>query len=333
MTKVEDTTVVDDKTEVVEDSKENEVLDKNTEGTDQLSEEDLELLAGGVKGELIDNPDPLATDGEKVEAIEEDEAGGAKEVKPGTETPPPPVTDVKTEEVKQAATATQEDPGDFKPGDYSFEVKTSDGKTVKISTPEEAEAFAAKLDDDPSIVSASQFLALGRKTAAMEQRLEQDRKVWEDDKKKFDAQQEQGKAREKTTEQWGKEINYLRGTGKLPTITPEQSTADWSDPEVAKQSGIKEVMDVFKWMETENGRRVQAGLAPMQSFLDAYRGHQEETREQQVKEEADKATKVRQTKGGMVTGNAPHIPSNTPKNSIVGEGGTLNDLMADFYAT
>ncbi len=57
------------------------------------------------------------------------------------------VADAEVQEVytDPAPIVTVEDPGDYTPADYSFEVTLKDGKTVKVSTPEDAE----KLADDP----------------------------------------------------------------------------------------------------------------------------------------------------------------------------------------
>src|ERR1700741_82746 len=76
--------------------------------------------------------------GDKPDGTQGDDGGDKPDDKPGD-----------SEEVEQysepAPVITVEDTGEYKPADYSFEVTLKDGKTVKVSTTEEAE----KLADNP----------------------------------------------------------------------------------------------------------------------------------------------------------------------------------------
>src|SRR3990167_4447772 len=146
-------------------------------GVSEAEADALEMITGDVKGEVTQNEasEPLlktkevdddgkGTDGDdttpaddtkpaSAEGDESEDSAEEQEDKPGdTDAIPKPEPLPVPEPAKVEAPAPQpapklEDPGDFKPSDYSFEFQTLDGKTHKISSPEEAEAFVASLDE------------------------------------------------------------------------------------------------------------------------------------------------------------------------------------------
>jgi len=118
------------------------------------------------------------------------------------------------------------------------------------------------IDKNPESISAYQFGLLNRRSAVMEQSIASDRRNYDADKVKFDEQQEQTATREQYLTQWQGEINYLRQKGELPAITNELNNADWTDPKVAAESGVKEALAVFKWMEDENKQADGGWVAP-----------------------------------------------------------------------
>ena len=295
-----------------------------------------DALGDEVKGDLKPNKDftdkeQEATDTEEEESGEEgEEAEGEAEAvtSGGDETEE---SEADTSEIDAYRTSAV-DPGDFKPaGDYSFEVTTLDGKSHKISSSEEADNFAVALDKNPELISASQFVAFNRGLARMERLLEAEQWAWKNQKEAFAKEQAVTETRNATLSQWDKEIKYLRERGDLPTITSQFNNADWADAEIAKEPAVKETIELFDWMEGENGRREKVGLEPIKSVLDAFEIREAQTLRQELKGTKNKAIKTRQAKGAMVGGNAPHVPSNTPKDTIIGEGGSLNDLVTEFY--
>jgi len=275
------------------------------------------------------DPAPREVEIARVDAAGEEAEGEAEAVTSGGDETEESEAD--TSEIDAYRTSAV-DPGDFKPaGDYSFEVTTLDGKSHKISSSEEADNFAVALDKNPELISASQFVAFNRGLARMERLLEAEQWAWKNQKEAFAKEQAVTETRNATLSQWDKEIKYLRERGDLPTITSQFNNADWADAEIAKEPAVKETIELFDWMEGENGRREKVGLEPIKSVLDAFEIREAQTLRQELKGTKNKAIKTRQAKGAMVGGNAPHVPSNTPKDTIIGEGGSLNDLVTEFY--
>lgn len=298
--------------------------------------EELEHIID-VEGDLVDNPS-IAEEPEDVEA--EDETKEAEEEQPEEEEPTPsedeeqvpdqePDTESEPDE-SNVYSPTATDPGEFQPkGDYAFEITTTDGKTVKISTPEDADSFAQRLDENPDLVSASQYTRLNRLAARMDAGIEAEKQQWTADKEKFDTENAQTEARNAQITQWNNEVNYMRSKGMLPAITPELNSANWTDPEVAKNPAIKETLDVFNWMNKENEARRAAGVPEVMNAIDAYQMMKAEQAQNQVQDERKKEGDERRAKGRQVTGASQFVESSTPRNSIVGTGGSLSDLMVE----
>ena len=314
-----------------------EVADKPAEAEEEVSEEQLsDALGDDVKGKLTVNEgsEELAEAEEPEEAAEETEGSeeleGVEEEQAEEEVEEP-AAETEAEEGKAAYTPEQVDPGEFTPaGDYSFEVKTLDGQAHKISTSKEADAFAAMLDKNPEAISASQFVDFNRGLARMERMLDTERWAWEGQKKAYDDEQLVVQARNATLSQWDKEVKYLRQRGDLPEISSELNNADWDDTKVAQEPAVKETVELFNWMEEENNRREKVGLDSIKSALDAFEIREAQQLRQELKGTKDKEVKVRQAKGAMVGGTTPHVPSNAPKDTIIGEGGSLDDLMLEY---
>lgn len=224
-----------------------------------------------------------------------------------------------------------EDPGDFKPADYSFEVKTTDGKTHKISTPEDADAFAEKLDGDSELITASQFSTFNRKAALMEQGIAFDKREYETQKTEFDNKAALEETRNNTVVQINNGFNYLESKGELDKLAPEMQVAGaWEKNPDAP--GVKERLAVLKYMDQENERRIANGLDPSFDIVSAHNAMQLEQMRQGNKDESKAKVQERRQKGAKVGGSASWTPENKPKNSIIGTGGTLSDLVTEFLA-
>lgn len=317
-------------------------------------EKDAVESVSDVKGSLTDNEEALIVeepDGESDKDSPETSAeGGEGELDKGTEETTgseeqDETEDTESETVKSATELKEEkdeagvydekqtiDPGDFQPEDYSFEIKTTDGKTHKLSSPEDVDVFTATLDDNPELISASQFALLSRKAGVMEQGIASDKKAYEANKEEFDKQTALDETRESSLKQWNNEINYLDREGKLPKISDANNQADWSDAEVAKDPAVAARLELLRWMSAENEKRISAGLEPMTSLIDAYNNRRLEQIESQNDEDKKSETAERRRRGGKVGGNAPYSPEAAPKNSIQGPGGSLGDLVTEFMA-
>lgn len=288
---------LDKPTEVEGDLVENAVLE-------EASDEPVEEVADTVEEDQVD--DDTVEESEDEESVSE------------------PVVD----EVVEAI-----DPGAFQPkGDYSFEVTTADGKTVKITSQAEADAFAERLDNEENLLTARQFLQFGRQVAKMDNGIAREESEFQTQKDAFEAQQVSEKARSEQVNQWSNELKYLQAKDLIPEIPKNIDVAGGWDKN-PEDPGVKARMDIFKWMETENNDRRAAGIAEITSAVDAFRLMQADTTEQADKVERTTERTTRQSKGKMVTGGSSFTPENTQKDSIVGEGGSLRDLVTEFSAS
>lgn len=229
-------------------------------------------------------------------------------------------------EVEQVA--APEDPGVYTPADYSFEVTLKDGKTAKVSTPEEAEKLA---DDPDNFETPKQLMEFITKSNKMQRNLDRDHEKWEESKKKFDDYTASETERRETVDNYASEFSYLVGKGLLPNIAEEHLNADWNDPEVAKQPGVKEQIELLNYMVEENKVRAKAKVKPLTSIVDTYNAMQADPARKQAAEkakadeEAHKAAgEARKAAGAKVAGvsAAEQIPY-VPKGIAVGNPNVL----------
>src|ERR1039458_898029 len=309
---------------------------------DQQVEDALLQVNGDVKGELRPNPtmdEPVVDEEEPetpVETPEEvEEPEKPEEVIEPEEQEEAPVAPELTPEKDETgvyAPVTAQDPGQFKQGDYSFTIQTADGKTRRISTVEDAETLAGELDNNPELISASQFLMLGRKTASMEQGIAAEERTYQAQKEQFDQQTEQAQSREQYLTQWQGEVNYLRGKGELPALEASLNNADWTDPKVANEPGIKETVELLKWMQVENDRRMEAGLPADLSVVSAYNARQLELIRSEDRETTSREKTLTRSRGAMVGKKAPAAPSSgAARGTITGTPHSLDDLATEAY--
>lgn len=285
-----------------------------------LEEDDSEQVEEGESEEVVQEAEDAEGESEEAAAEEEAEEVEAPEIAP------------ENDEAGVYAPVTAPDPGDFKPGDYSFTVQTTDGKMHMISSVAEAEALAAQLDTKPELISASQFLALGRKTAIMEQGVAADRRQYEQQKAEYDDQRVKSETRDQYLTQWQGEVNYLREKGGLPPIEAELNNADWTDPSVASKPGVKETLALFRWMEDENNKRMAAGLPPDLSVVSAYNAMRWEAREAEERDSNASEKALNRSRGSMVGRRAPSAATQAPKKGVlVGAPRGLDDLAAEAY--
>jgi hypothetical protein len=256
-------------------------------------------------------------EGDEGDTSDKDDEEKPKDDKPAPSQPPA--------ELKKV-----EDPGDFQPSDYSFEItylEDDKPKTVKISSPDDIDS----LPDNPQWASAKDFVKFQANYTKMVTGIEADRQKYEAKKSEYDKDTQAREAEQQVLANWESEIAYLRNEGQIPAIKPELENADWSDPKFANEPGIKEIVEIFEEMGKENERRARAGLPATRSILDTV---ERMNRQRQVsKEESDKQkqAEIRKQKGAKVAGNSNTQRSTVPKDMIVGEPGTLYDLTNDLF--
>jgi hypothetical protein len=120
-------------------------------------------------------------------------------------------------------------------------------------------------------------------------------------------------------------MNYLETEGKLPKVDPKYKDANWEDPAIRQQPGIKERMDLLEYRTGKNQERARLGL-PQMSVLEAMTQRMLDGQQAAESDKKNKAGEARKAAGAMVGGAAPSAPSNIPNDLIVGEGGSIRDL-------
>lgn len=223
-----------------------------------------------------------------------------------------------------------EDPGEYVPKDYSFEVTVYDaegknGRAVKI---ESVDQFDKLLEDDANFGTAAALMKADRQAARLEASSERDKASHQEKKDKFDEAKKNGEADQAAAQMLVNEVNYLTERGDLPKVDAKYINADWNDPEVAKQPGVREQLEVINTMVRESNLRAKAGLPKVTSFLEGHRIWAEQQRTKRSTATKAKAGEARKAAGARVAGTTPSPTNATPAGLRVGRGGSLKDLGA-----
>lgn len=227
------------------------------------------------------------------------------------------VEDEEIQEVHEEPTpvVTIQDPGEYKPADYSFDVTLADGKTVKISNPEDAE----KISEDPdNFKTPKQLLDFIKRSTQMQNKLDKDLERYEEQKNAFNIQTQTQSQRQEIVNNTANEIEYLVEKGKLPKADEKYATANWSDPLVSKQPGVKEQIALLNYMSKENNLRAKAGIKPF-GPIDALTAMQSDENEQARLKKAKEAGEQRRAASSKVAGVSPtQTGAYVPKGIAVG---------------
>lgn len=210
---------------------------------------------------------------------------------------------------------TVEDPGEYVPQDYSFSIDIK-GKTYKVESLEQAENLAEEHAED---LNAKQLFSLVSKGSKIDIKQERDKEKWEADKKKFEEQSQEATQRQETIETLASEFKYLEDKGLVPKVADEYRDADWTNPEVAKQPGVKEQIALLNYMTKENEKRAKAGVKPMTSILDVHNAWLLDQERKDQKKADKEAGEARKAAGARVAGVSPsQVGTTVPKGISVG---------------
>lgn len=303
-----------------------EPVDSPDESLTPIQEEALNAFAGNTKGALEPNSPVEEVDAPAVDTPPVPKEDDKPADKPAADDTPPKPEDKPAPTLPAPAVT---DPGEFTPNDHSYEITLTDGKTRKISTPEEADALAEELDENPELVNAKLLLEFNRKSLAMDQGLQTDKKTYEDNKKAFDEDTTSRETVAKTAQQIENGVKFLETKGMLPPVDPAIDT-----PEAGKEwttthkdaTGVKERLELMKYMADNNDQRKAVGLEPTFDAVGAYYQMKTEQANEADKDADKKDADARKKKGSMVGSPAAHVQSNVAPGEIVGEGGNLNEL-------
>lgn len=218
---------------------------------------------------------------------------------------------------------TTQDPGEYKAADYSFKITLSDGKTKTIKTFEQAEELA---EDPDNFETPKQLMDFIHKSTKMQNKLDKDYDDYKQRKQTFEQQSEAEKERQETISGYAGEFEYLAEKGLIPKLSAELQTADWQDPDVAKDKDVAVYNQILDYLLKENRLRAKANVKPLTSIVDAYNGWKLETgskiqeKEDKRKEDGD----MRKAAGARVAGVSPaQQGTHVPKGIAVGNPNML----------
>lgn len=311
-----------------EDKNKTEDQNPNNEPTGKqlISQEELEEWKNDEDWELPKTRDEADEDNK--EDAENDEEKDAKDTK-DDDTEDEAVEELgELDDQDVLGVQEVEDPGDYQPADYSFDVVTYDAegnnpKIHKIKTPEDADKL---LEDDPNFGSAKNLLDFQRRVSKMENNLDRDKEKWQEKSDLYKKQGEVARERAATVERIANGINYLVSKGKLPKVDAKYANADWSDPQVAKQPGVKEQLALLDYMVKENKVRAKAGVELLTGAVDTYNAMMQDDKYQEAVKTKQQAGEQRKKNGGKVAGTTTSPRAVAPKGIAVGRGGALRDL-------
>ena len=107
--------------------------------------------------------------------------------------------------------------------------------------------------------------------------------------------------------------------GLLPDVADEHKNADWSDPEVAKQPGVKEQIELVNYMTKENKARLSMGVKPFNSMTEAYNSMMLEKGKDERQETKQRSDTARKKVASKVSNpSATSEPVKGPKGIAVG---------------
>lgn len=263
----------------------NDALEKHWEG--DFKEEDLKIPYKRTE----DDEDRKDSDPKSKDAKEEDKSEDNE--------PAPSQEDIEEPE----SVVTLQDPGDYQPQDYSFEIEV-DGKTHKVESVEQAEKLA---EDNAEKLSAKQIMQLMTKATKMELKSDRDKDDWQKQKDAYDSQVNEQTERNENVENIAKAVTYLEDKGLLLKVPDELREANWNDPEVAKNEAVAQQIELLNYFTKENNARVKAGLPPFGSIIDAFNAWKLENGDK-LREQEDKRREegeARRAASARVSGVSP----------------------------
>ncbi len=268
-------------------------------------------------------------DPNKEEGNEPPQETAPGEVKKEGDTPPEDGATIPPKEEPPAVrpAATLEDPGEFVPNDYSFEITTfdSEGRNPKTTTIHSPQDWERLIDQEPNFGGVSAFSKAQAKATRMQLSLERDEREHKAKQEAYEAEKKTTEEMEASAESIINGILYLEERGDLPKV-PDQFRDDWDSPEAKENEAVKEQMKFLSYMRDENDRRLRAGLPIFSSVIDAHNAYQLDQIREDQKATRARQNQARRTVASRVGSQSPAPASASPPGMIVGRGGSLDDL-------
>lgn len=241
---------------------------------------------------------------------------------------------VADEQEEIAQPVAVENPGEFTPNDYSFDITVfdSEGKNAKTVKIKDSDAWDQLLESDPNLGSAAALAKGLRLAAKMESNIDRDRDAYDKQKADYDSAVAAEAARTQALNTMTAEIDYLAKNGDLPDIDVKYVNADWTDKEIAKQPGVKERTELLTFMRNENNKRNRLGLKPITSVIDAFNAYERQNSKTRQIDSKKLAGQQRKAAGSVVAPASPSQNTTAPKGISVGRGGNLRDLSFNSWS-
>lgn len=238
---------------------------------------------------------------------------------------------VEDEKLPEVHTVEIEDPGEFVPNDYSFEVTTFDeeGKKPKSVKVTSIEQWDELLESEVNLGSSAAVGKAFRAAQKMENGVDKDLAEWESKSQEYKTASEAQAIQEQRNQTIFNEMQYLVDKGELPKLTAEErDTLNWEDEAVRKaHPSIQKHRQLLNYMRKENGVRSKAGLNPLSSVLDAYNAMKLDTRVKADTERKAQVAEARKQAGARISSSSPAAGSAaSPRGIAVGRVGDLGRL-------
>jgi hypothetical protein len=220
-----------------------------------------------------------------------------------------------------------EDPGDFEPKDYSFEVTVynkegGNGRSIKIT---DLEQWDKLLDEDPNFGTATQLLKAERQATRMQTQQERDIADYNARIEEYNKQVESTTAREETLDNLVNEMVYLENRGDMPKV-PAKFRNDWNSSDAKKDPAIKQQQELLSYMTKHNAELIKAGLKPTSSLIDAYAAWQNDIAKKEIEDDKKNQGQARRAAGARVSAPSTNAGTTAPRGIAVGRVGSLDQL-------
>lgn len=287
-----------------------------------------------VKGTLL-TPDQAGEWGNETVLIEKKAKTEANALEAETEEKPEPekpeTTEETTTEPEPEDVVYLDDPGDFTPKDYSFDVVTYDeeGKKPKTHKIKSVEDWDNLLEGDPNLGSGSALLKAQRLATKLETNTDRDQAEWQKTKDEYDKALADQNRNEAVTNTWANEIAYLEQNGSLPKVSEKFKNVPWAganaDKDALADENVKAQIELLDYMKKENGKRRKLGLSDLGPEA-AFNARLRDMGEKKASEDKKKSGEARKEAGARIAGSTPNPVTIAPKGIAVGVGGSLRDL-------
>lgn len=224
-----------------------------------------------------------------------------------------------------------EDPGQYVPQDYSFEVTVfdADGKKPKTVVVDSIRDWETLLADEPNLGNSLAVNKAFRAAQKMESSLENDEKEFASKKAEYDKALEAQNKSQATTQTWANEISYLEENGSLPKVDAKFKNVAWSGPDADKDAladdAVKAQIELLDYMRKENTKRRKLGLSDLGPEA-AFNSRLRDSGEKKAVADKKKSGEARKEAGAKIAGSSPNPVTVAPKGIAVGVGGSLRDL-------